>query len=96
LAASHAAVIGKLEAQHKEAITEMKESAAVKAQAASTLTQILTAVTTGAMEILPVRAEQPPVRRMARRRDPTAACGGAATTAAVRPGVVRFCMRRRL
>jgi hypothetical protein len=65
LTASHAAAINKSEAQdarHKEAIAALKaENAALKAQAASTLTEILsavTAVTTGAMEILPVRPDR--------------------------------------
>jgi hypothetical protein len=53
LAASHATV--------KEANAALKtENAALKAQAASTLTEILaavTAITTGAMEILPVRSD---------------------------------------
>jgi hypothetical protein len=44
-------------AHHKETIADLKtEIAALKAQAASTLTQFVTAVTAGAMEILPVRA----------------------------------------
>jgi hypothetical protein len=55
LTASHAAGISKLEAQN-EIIADLKaENAALKSQAASTLTEIHTAVTTGAMEILPVR-----------------------------------------
>jgi hypothetical protein len=58
LSASHAIAISKLEAQHKEVITKLEaESAALKAQAATTLTEIHAAVTTGAMEILPVRRD---------------------------------------
>jgi hypothetical protein len=56
LASSHAAAISKQEAQHKGAIIKLEaENAALRAQAASTLTEIHAAVTTGAMEILPVR-----------------------------------------
>jgi hypothetical protein len=58
LAASHAVTITKLETQHKDAITKLEsENAALKAQAElkSTLSEIHAAVTTGAMEILPVR-----------------------------------------
>jgi hypothetical protein len=49
-------VITKLEAQHKDAIVKLEaENAALKAQIASTLKDLVTAVTTGAMEIFPVR-----------------------------------------
>jgi hypothetical protein len=58
---SHAAAISKLEAHHKDVVADLKaENAALRAQAASTLTEILAAVaavTTGAMEILPVRPD---------------------------------------
>jgi hypothetical protein len=59
LAASHTAAISKLEAQHKDAITKLEaENYALKAQAASTLTQVVTAITTGTMEILPIRPDR--------------------------------------
>jgi hypothetical protein len=71
LAASHAASIAKLDAQHVDAISKLEvrhkevvadlkaECAALRAHAElkSTLTEILAAVTTGAMEVLPVRAD---------------------------------------
>jgi hypothetical protein len=66
LTASHAVATSKLEAQ-KEAIIELKaEVTALKAQAASTLTEIHTAVTTGTMEIFPVRPSDS--RQFAERR----------------------------
>jgi hypothetical protein len=59
LAASHAAAISEQGARHTEAIAELKaENAALKVQAASTLKKLLAAITTGAMEILPVRPDR--------------------------------------
>jgi hypothetical protein len=59
LVASHAVAISKLEAQHKEVTSDLEiENAALKVQAASTLTEILAAVSTGAMEILPFRSDK--------------------------------------
>jgi hypothetical protein len=56
MTSSHAAALRKLEAQQEETVTDFKaEVAALKAQAASTLAEIHTAVTTGAMEIFPIR-----------------------------------------
>jgi hypothetical protein len=51
-------VITAQEAQHKKALAKLEaENAALKAQTASAFTEILAAVTTGAMEILPVRPD---------------------------------------
>jgi hypothetical protein len=59
LEVQHSDAITKIEGQHKDAITKLEaEIAALKAQAASTLSEILAAVTTGAMEILPVRPDR--------------------------------------
>jgi hypothetical protein len=62
LAASHTAAIDKLEAQHKETVTKLEAGyTALKAQSTSTLSELVaavTAVTTGAMEILPARPDR--------------------------------------
>jgi hypothetical protein len=57
LASSLAAAIAKLGARDETIATLKAENAALKAQAASKLTETLAAVTTGAMEILPVRSD---------------------------------------
>jgi hypothetical protein len=57
LAVSCTAAINKLEAQHKDAALKA-ENAALKAQASSTLSELVAAVTavaTGTVEMLPVR-----------------------------------------
>jgi hypothetical protein len=57
--AQHKDDISKLEAQHKDAITKLEaENAALKAQAASTLKDLAAAITTGTMEILPIRPDR--------------------------------------
>jgi hypothetical protein len=58
LASSNAATTTKLEARDEVIASLKTENAVLKAQTASSLTQIIAAITTGAMEILPVRSDR--------------------------------------